>query len=297
MAGTVNIARSLWDDTTFRDSEMSQREAWIWLIVHAAWKPRVTRIGNLEIPLRRAQVAASTRYLAKAWRWSEPKVRRFLDMLENRQRITRATDAGITVLTICKYDVYQNRPRDGDAVTTQEPTHYQRTSDANENKGERKKAKEEEGAQAREVEDFILLRSAVGLDPNAAPSRYWLDEAVEPWVARWRKAGLTDEQILAEAKASRSKNPEPPEGPKALNAWMLQAAMNRSGASSPLPEGAKAQAKLKLSNSPQERLQQLADRINGPDYVPPSTVTNTMRDALLAADLVTREKLRERQIY
>ena len=29
MAGTVNVSRDLWDDPTFKDSEMSQREAWI----------------------------------------------------------------------------------------------------------------------------------------------------------------------------------------------------------------------------------------------------------------------------
>lgn len=158
-------------------------------------------------------------------------------------------------------------------------------------------SKEEEGARAREAENFNLLRSAVGLDPAVPLTRYWQDEAVQPWVTRWRKVGLTDDQILAEAKASRAKNPEPPEGPKALNAWMLQAATNRTAASAPLPEGAKAQAAPKVNMSPEKRLQDWADRINGNDYIPPSMITNTMRDALLAAGLVTRERLRERQIY
>lgn len=162
---------------------------------------------------------------------------------------------------------------------------------------EDKERKEEEGARAREAENFILLRSAVGLDPAAPLTRYWQDDAVEPWVTRWRKAGLTDDQILAEAKASRAKNPEPPEGPKALNAWMLQAATNRTAASAPLPEVVKAQAAPKVHMSPEKRLQDWADRINGNDYIPPSMITNTMRDALLAAGLVTRERLRERQIY
>ena len=35
MSGTINISRAIWDDTTFRDSEMSQREAWIWLVAEA----------------------------------------------------------------------------------------------------------------------------------------------------------------------------------------------------------------------------------------------------------------------
>ena len=159
---------------------------------------------------------------------------------------------------------------------------------------EDKDKKEEEGARAREAENFILLRSAVGLDPAAPPSRYWQDDAVEPWVTRWRKAGLTDDQILAEAKASRAKNPEPPEGPKALNAWMLQAATNRTAASAPLPEGAKAQAAPKAHMSPEKRLEFWAEQINGTNYVPPTVITSTMRNALLAAGMVTEAKLRER---
>ena len=153
--------------------------------------------------------------------------------------------------------------------------------------------KEEEGARAREAENFDLLRRAVGLDPAAPLSRYWADEAVLPWVTRWRKVGLTDDQILAEAKASRAKNPEPPEGPKALNAWMMQAATNRAAASTPVPEGAKAQA-AKVPMSPEKRLAFWAEQINGPGYVPPTAVSSSMRNALIASGLVTEAKMRER---
>jgi hypothetical protein len=53
MGGTVNIARDLWDDPTFKDSVMSQREAWIWLIADASWKPRPKRIGDHILNLQR----------------------------------------------------------------------------------------------------------------------------------------------------------------------------------------------------------------------------------------------------
>lgn len=294
MAGTVNIARALWDDPTFRDSEMSQREAWIWLIAEASWRPRVKRIGTKEIELARAQVAASTRFLAAAWEWSEPKVRRYLDMLENRRMITRATDAGVTIITICKYDDYQSKPRDGDAATTQQPTQDRRTADANDNKGEIRK--EEEGARAREAEFLILVREAVGIASTDVP-RFWTGPQAVEHLERWKGMGLTEAEIIAEAKASRGKNPEAPDGPKALDRWMEQALKAKAAASAPPPEVAKAQAAPKAHMSPEKRLQDWADRINGNDYIPPSMITNTMRDALLAAGLVTRERLRERQIY
>lgn len=295
MSGTVNIARALWDDPTFRDTEMSQREAWIWLIAEASWRPRTKRIGTKEIELSRGQVAASTRFLAAAWEWSEPKVRRYLDMLENRRMITRVTDAGVTVITICKYDDYQSKPRDDDAAPTQQPTQDRRTADANENKGEIK-VKEEEGAQARETDFLISVRQAVGIGSADIP-RYWQGSTAETHVGMWLTWGLTEAEVLAEAKASRTNQPNPPDGPKALDRWMSQAVKAKQAASAPAPEAGKAQAAPKISKQPEQRLRELADIVNGDGYCPPSMVSNTMRDALLQAGLVTPERLRERQIY
>lgn len=138
MGGTVNIARDLWDDPTFKDAEMSQREAWIWLTAEASWKPRQKRLGDHMVDLQRGQLVASTRFLAKAWMWSEPKVRRFLDKLEDRRMISRDTGAGVTVITLCHYDINQNTPRGSDAEAAQTPTQPGRTSDANQNKGEKR---------------------------------------------------------------------------------------------------------------------------------------------------------------
>jgi len=49
--------------------------------------------------------------------------------------------------------------------------------------------------------------------------------------------------------------------------------------------------------SPEDRLARLAAWLNSGAYVPPSAVTNTQRDALLRAALVTEATLRAHQIY
>lgn len=168
MSGTVNVSRSLWDDTTFKDSEMSQREAWIWLIAEASWKERVKRFGSVEIKTERGQVAVSTRFMARAWMWSEARVRRYLDMLENRRMVCRKIDAGVTVITICKYDEYQNGPPKSDAAATQQSTQQRRTADANEKKGERrvKEGKKEYGGVSGEKEpDLLSTEDAPKVDP------------------------------------------------------------------------------------------------------------------------------------
>ncbi len=134
MSGFIAVSRAFWDDTDFRDSEMSQREAFLWMLAEASWKPRAKRIKSAVINLDRGQLAASTRFLASAFGWSEARVRRYLDMLKNRRTIDAATDAGVTVITIRNYDKYQSAPSESDAPRETKPTQQRRTSDANENK-------------------------------------------------------------------------------------------------------------------------------------------------------------------
>jgi len=156
--------------------------------------------------------------------------------------------------------------------------------------------KEEEGARAREADFLILVIEAVGIDPVDVP-RFWTGPQAAEHLKRWKAMGLTEAEVVAEAKASRQKNPEPPDGPKALDRWMEQAVKAKVAASAPVPAVQKAQAQPKIPMPPKQRLQFFADLINGPGHVPTSMITNTIRDALLEAGLVTPEKLRERQIY
>lgn len=156
--------------------------------------------------------------------------------------------------------------------------------------------KEEECAQARETDFLISVRQAVGIDPNDVP-RYWRGHSAETHVGMWLTWGLTEAEVLAEAKASQHNQTQPPDGPKALDRWMSQAVKAKAAALAPPPKLAKAQGLPKEQKSPEQRLQELADMINGDGYCAPSMVTNTQRDALLRAGLVTPQRLRERQIY
>lgn len=61
-----------------------------------------------------------------------------------------------------------------------------------------------------------------------------------------------------------------------------------------MPEVQKAQALPKTPMPPEKRLEFWAEQINGTNYVPPTVITSTMRNALLAAGMVTEAKLRER---
>lgn len=110
MSGTVNIPRDIWHDTAFKDQPLTEREAFMWLVMEASWKPREKRIGNVVVSLRRGQLVASVRFMAEAWQWQKSTVDRFLKRLEKRDIIGTASGTVVNIITICKYDEIQNAP-------------------------------------------------------------------------------------------------------------------------------------------------------------------------------------------
>lgn len=127
--GVFAVDRGIWDHDVLSENEpFSRREAWLWLLSEAAWKPHKRRIIGRTIELARGEYAGSLRFIASKWRWSEPRVRRFMSALISAEMVDARTDAGVTVVTICKYDEYQRvslptdamREADVDAGATQE---------------------------------------------------------------------------------------------------------------------------------------------------------------------------------
>lgn len=106
--GVFAVDRGIWEHDLLMDSDpFSRREAWLWLVSEAAWKPHRRRIIGRSIELDRGQLVGSLRFIASKWRWSEPRVRRFLTALKLENMIDAQTDAGVSIITICKYDEYQ----------------------------------------------------------------------------------------------------------------------------------------------------------------------------------------------
>jgi len=112
MSGTVNISRDIWDDTAFKPEPLTEREAWVWMVMDASYKPRTKEVNGAWVDLERGQLSCSVRFMCKAWKWSKSKVDRFLKRLENRDMIGTDSGTGINVITICKYDEYQSKSKD-----------------------------------------------------------------------------------------------------------------------------------------------------------------------------------------
>jgi hypothetical protein len=75
VTGHINVARSIFDHPMFDDDRpLSPREAWLWLISNAAWRPMQVMVRNGRsqqlLNLERGQLSYSRSFLRKAWRWT-----------------------------------------------------------------------------------------------------------------------------------------------------------------------------------------------------------------------------------
>lgn len=107
--GYIRLYRGTLEHVAFAREPFTQREAWLWLIERAAWRDGVQPAGRVSVRVRRGQLAAPVRYLAKAWQWPTGNVVRFLDHLGRLEMVSSAIDpeTRITVVTITNYDTYQ----------------------------------------------------------------------------------------------------------------------------------------------------------------------------------------------
>jgi hypothetical protein len=120
-------------------------------------------------------------------------------------------------------------------------------------------------------------------------------------VCRWiNDLGLTEDQIIETARATRQDHPAPPDGPKALDRAMQRAAKRllQTTAASPKPPSGKRQAKP--TEGPRPSADELAafyaNIVNSDGFLPANTISNTIRDAMLVRGLVTPERLRARGV-
>lgn len=137
------VSRGIWDHPEFAPSEFSEREAFLWLVSEAAWKPRTARAGRVVVDLDRGQLCASVRFIAAAWGWSKSRVDRFLKRLENRDMLTTSSGTGQLVITLCNYDKFQSFRDASGTQAGHDPGHERDTIGTNYKKGKQGKHEEE----------------------------------------------------------------------------------------------------------------------------------------------------------
>jgi hypothetical protein len=135
MSGFYLMHRGWQDNPIFRSEPFSRRDAFVWLIEEAAFRERSVAMPKADIVLARGQLAHSLRFMGKAWKWEETKVRRFLASLSAAKIIDAQTAAGQTLITICNYDKYQVAQADTAAAPAAAPPQHRRGTAANKKEG------------------------------------------------------------------------------------------------------------------------------------------------------------------
>lgn len=96
----------LWDS---EEEPFDRRSAWIDLLMLVNHEDKRTLFNGKMITVKIGQRITSIRKLAERWHWGKDRVRRFLDLLEAEEMLTRDSDNNRTLLTIVNYSKYQSQ--------------------------------------------------------------------------------------------------------------------------------------------------------------------------------------------
>lgn len=149
--GYIKLHRQITDHWLWTGEPFDRAHAWIDLLLMANWKTSKRVIGGQVIEQQRGEVITSVGTLAKRWRWSENKVRRFLKALAAEGMAQADGRAYGTRITIENYAFFQDEQRaDGRA---------NERADGRADGRQQKNNKEEHKEDARAREDAIEATS------------------------------------------------------------------------------------------------------------------------------------------
>lgn len=109
--GFIKLHRRTFNHKFWTKSRVfSEFEAWLDLLQQARFEETDTTeyVGDRSITYGRGQLPASRTFLAKRWGWGQNKVRAFLENLKKDRSITTDARQGVSVITICKYELYNS---------------------------------------------------------------------------------------------------------------------------------------------------------------------------------------------
>lgn len=181
--GYFIVARNVFSHWIWTDDEpFCRRAAWIDLIGLANYTDTKLMVRGKVIDAKRGEVNRSIRWLANRWHWSRGKVERFLSALEADGMLSQKTSHGETVLTICKYSVWQdmwkengpqNEPQTGHERATNGPeTGHEQLKRIKKNKNKRNYSlgNNNNGGEFSDLDD--IARGIVPPDMQAKVQRF-----------------------------------------------------------------------------------------------------------------------------
>ena len=118
MNGWIKIHRRLSDNPIWTCEPFTRGQAWIDLLMLANYEDSFFYVRNIKVDVKRGQVAWSEPKLAERWGWSRTKLRKFLKDLEKEQQLIQQKNNVTQIITIIKYEEYQNKEQQQDSRKT-----------------------------------------------------------------------------------------------------------------------------------------------------------------------------------
>lgn len=106
-SGWVKLHRQIFDGDLWLLEPFTKAMAWVDLFGNANHEDGIFSVRGNIVKIKRGQLGWSELTMAKRWRWSRDKVRRFLKWLETRQQIEQQKSKLTTIILIVNYEKYQ----------------------------------------------------------------------------------------------------------------------------------------------------------------------------------------------
>jgi hypothetical protein len=119
--GYVKLFRKIQDNFLWKERrEFSKAEAWIDILMEAQYKkdPQIVVFGMKTLEQNYGECLKSNVTWSRRWHWSEPKVRRFIKMLQEMNQIRSKSEGFTTRLSIVNYRIYDECRRTSDEQVT-----------------------------------------------------------------------------------------------------------------------------------------------------------------------------------
>jgi len=153
MHGWIKIHRKFVDHWLYTKEKrpFTFREAWIDILLSVNHKKEKINFGYHLVQCNPGESLKSIKTWADRWRWSQPRVRRFLKLLKKDKMILIKNEQITTRLIICNWETYQINGRASD----EQVTSIRRASD--EQVTTNKNTKNDKNVKTVKNKDIVLL--------------------------------------------------------------------------------------------------------------------------------------------
>lgn len=114
--GWIKLHRKIQLSDKYLSEPFCRNMAWVDLLLLANHDDKYFRVRGVPVVVKRGQCGYSIKKLSNRWKWSEGKVKRFLNELQNDAQIEQQNFNVTTLISIINYNQYQG---DGAQISAQ----------------------------------------------------------------------------------------------------------------------------------------------------------------------------------